>query len=182
MQTVQEKIKNARPELEAVVGSKNILALPRMQKVVISSGVGRNRSKDRNALVSDRLAKIVGQKAAPRGAKKSIASFKLREGETIGHSATLRGARMYAFLDKLINVAIPRTRDFRGIDIKGVDGMGNLTIGIKEHTIFPETADEDLRDIFGLSVTLVSTAKNKAVAEAFYKALGVPFKRDKKAE
>jgi large subunit ribosomal protein L5 len=178
METIREKIKNAQPELEAVVGSKNIHALPTLQKVVVSSGVGRLRSKERNALVSDRLAKITGQKPSPRGAKKSIASFKLREGETIGHSVTLRGGRMHAFVDKLINVAIPRTRDFRGIDIKGVDGMGNLTIGIKEHIIFPETADEDLRDVFGLSITFVSSAKNKSEAEAFFKAMGIPFKKN----
>lgn len=180
MQTIREKIKNARPELEAATGSKNIHALPHLVKVVVGSGVGRMRSKERNAHVNKRLAEITGQKPAARGAKKSIASFKLREGEIIGHSVTLRGARMYAFLDKLINVAIPRTRDFRGISIGAVDSMGNLTIGIKEHTIFPETADEDLRDVFGLSVTIVSTAKNKAEAQVFFKSLGIPFKKEDK--
>jgi len=152
-------------------------ALPQLVKVVVGAGTGRGRSKERNALVNERLAKIVGQKPSPRGAKKSIASFKLREGEIIGHSATLRGARMYDFVDKLINVAIPRMRDFRGFDIKAIDDMGNLTIGIKEHSVFPETADEDLRDVFGLAITFVSTAKNKAQAEVFFHALGIPFKR-----
>ncbi|MDP3955855.1 MAG: 50S ribosomal protein L5 [bacterium] len=178
METIKTKIKNARPELEAVVGSKNLLALPRLVKVVVGSGVGRMRSKERNELVNSRLSSITGQKASPRGAKKSIASFKLREGEVIGHSVTLRGNRMYAFVDKLINVAIPRTRDFRGISISGVDKMGNLTIGIKEHIIFPETADEDLRNVFGFSITFVTTAKNKSQAETFFKAIGIPFKKE----
>ena len=113
-----------------------------------------------------------------RGAKKSIASFKIRLGDPIGIVATLRGKRMYAFLEKLINVALPRTKDFRGISRKAVDNVGNLTIGIKEHTIFPETADEDIKDVFGLSITLVSTAKNKEEGLAFYELIGIPFKKE----
>jgi len=101
-------------------------------------------------------------------AKQSIASFKLRQGDKIGIVTTLRGDKMYGFLDKLINVAIPRMRDFRGLNRKGIDEMGNYTIGIKEHTIFPETADEDIRDVFGLSATLVCTAKNKKEGIAFF--------------
>ncbi|MDP3988925.1 MAG: 50S ribosomal protein L5 [bacterium] len=177
MQTVKEKIKNARPELEAATGKKNMYALPHLVKVVVSSGVGRGRSKERNALINERLSHITGQKPSPRRAKKSIASYKLREGEIIGHSVTLRGSRMYDFVDRFINIAVPRTRDFRGFEIGAIDQMGNLTLGIKEHIIFPETAEEDLRDVFGISITFVCSAKNKAEAETFFRALGIPFKR-----
>lgn len=157
-------------------GYKNVMSSPRITKIVVSSGVGKARDKNRNKVVEDRLAKITGQKPAERAARQSIASFKLREGEIVGYQATLRGARMYDFLDKLIHIALPRTRDFRGLNISAVDGMGNLTIGIKEHTIFPEIVDEDLKDVFGLAITIVTTAKTKKEAEAFFKHMGIPFK------
>ena len=114
-----------------------------------------------------------------RGAKKAIANFKTRLGDEIGVSVTLRGERMYSFLDKLIHIAIPRMRDFRGLSLKSVDEMGNFTIGIKEHTIFPETADEDLKDVFGFAITIVTTAKNKETASLFLKELGLPFSKVK---
>ena len=98
----------------------------------------------------------------------------MREGDTVGLQVTLRGPRMYDFLDKLIHIALPRTRDFRGLPILAIDDMGNLTIGIREHTIFPETSDEDLKDVFGLAVTIVTTAKDKKEAEAFFRHLGLP--------
>ena len=151
------------------------LATPRLVKVVVSSGTGKAKDKKRNDLVSDRLAKITGQKPAPRGAKKSIASFKTRTGDVIGMQVTLRGERMFGFLDKLLHVALPRTRDFRGVDPKALDEMGNLTIGMREQTVFPETADEDLKDVFGMAVTIVTTARNKKDALGFLTALGVPF-------
>jgi large subunit ribosomal protein L5 len=158
---------------------KNKLAAPRLQKIVVSVGTGSRMKKDRetNTLVADRLARITGQKASVRSAKQSVASFKIREGDPVGVTVTLRGSRMQHFLDKLINIAIPRTKDFRGIDKKAVDNIGNMTIGIKEHTIFPETSDEDLRDVFGLAITLVSTAKNREEAVAFFEHLGIPFKK-----
>jgi large subunit ribosomal protein L5 len=146
----------------------------RIEKVIVSSGVGKKRDKKQIELIEDRLAKITGQKSAPRPAKISIAAFKVREGDTVGLQTTLRGARMYDFLDKLIHIALPRTRDFRGLSTKSIDDMGNLTIGIREHTIFPETSDEDLKDIFGLAVTIVTTAKSKAEAEAFFRYIGMP--------
>ena len=147
---------------------------PRIAKVVVSSGVGKKRDKKQLELIEDRLAKITGQKPAARAARISIASFKVREGDTVGLQITLRGARMYDFLDKLIHIALPRTRDFRGLSPKAIDDMGNLTIGIKEHTIFPETSDEDLKDVFSLAVTIVTTATSKAEAEAFFRHLGMP--------
>ncbi len=147
---------------------------PRIQKIVVSSGVGKKRDKKQIEIISDRLAKITGQKPAPRAAHVSIASFKLREGEVVGLQVTLRGARMYDFIDKLIHIALPRTRDFRGLSPKAIDSMGNLTIGLKENTIFPETSDEDLKDVFGLAVTIVTSAKSKPEAEAFFRFLGMP--------
>ncbi|PIP73801.1 MAG: 50S ribosomal protein L5 [Candidatus Lloydbacteria bacterium CG22_combo_CG10-13_8_21_14_all_47_15] len=179
MESTKEKQKTVYDELKGEFGYTNRMATPKIVKVVVSTGTGRRMRTDRewNELVADRLAKITGQKPAPRGAKKSIANFKVRQGEVIGESVTLRGERMYAFLDKLFGIAIPRMRDFRGLPVMSVDEMGNFTTGIREHTIFPETADEDLRDVFGMSVTIVTTAKNKAEAIAFLKHIGVPFKK-----
>jgi len=179
METVKQKEKKAYSELKAKYGYKSIMATPHLVKVVVAVGTGSGlkRDKDRNKFVMDRLAKITGQKPATRGAKKSIASFKVREGDPIGVLVTLRGARMYGFLDKLINVAIPRTKDFRGIDRKIVDNIGNLTMSIKEHTIFPETGDEELKDVFGLAITIVTTAKTKPEANEFFQLIGIPFKK-----
>ena len=179
METVKQKEKKAFKELKAKFGYKNVMAAPHLVKVVVASGTGSGlkKNKDYNKLVIERIAKITGQKPATKSAKKSIASFKIRIGDPVGVMVTLRGARMYGFLDKLINVAIPRTKDFRGIDRKIVDNIGNLTMSIKEHTIFPETGDEELKDVFGMGVTLVTTAKNKAEATAFFELIGIPFKK-----
>jgi large subunit ribosomal protein L5 len=147
---------------------------PRIEKVVVSSGVGKKRDKKQLELIEDRLAKITGQKPAARAAKTSIAAFKVREGDTVGLQITLRGARMYDFVDKLIHIALPRTRDFRGLSPKAIDDMGNFTIGIRENTIFPETSDEDLKDVFGLAITIVTSAKSKPEAEAFLRHIGMP--------
>jgi large subunit ribosomal protein L5 len=144
----------------------------------VGTGTAIKKDKNKNEAIAERLAKITGQKAVLRGAKQSISSFKVRQGDPIGAMITLRGSRMYAFLEKFLNVALPRTKDFRGIKRSAVDNIGNLTIGIKEHTIFPETADEDIRDVFGLSITLVSTAKTKEEGLAFFELLGVPFKKE----
>ena len=177
--TVKEKEKEAFEKMKSVFHFKNAMAAPRLKKVVVNTGTGTPMKKDKNknVAISDRLAKITGQKGALRGAKQSISSFKVRQGDPIGVVVTMRGNRMYAFLEKLVNVALPRTKDFRGINRTGVDNIGNLTIGIKEHTIFPETADEDIRDVFGLSITLVSTAKDKKEGTAFFELLGIPFKK-----
>lgn len=149
---------------------------PRIQKIIVSSGVGKKRDKKQLEIIEDRLMKITGQKPSARPARLSIASFKVRQGDTVGFQITLRGARMYDFIDKLIHIALPRTRDFRGLSPKAIDDMGNLTIGIKENTIFPETSDEDLKDVFGFAVTVVTTAKGKAEAEAFFRHLGMPLR------
>ncbi|MEK7179116.1 MAG: 50S ribosomal protein L5 [Patescibacteria group bacterium] len=176
---VKIKEKEAFQALKGDFGYKNPMAAPVLVKVVVSSGTGKmsRGDKKKNDLVADRLMKITGQKPASRAAKKSIATFKLREGEPIGFMVTLRGARMYAFLDKLLNIALPRTKDFRGLNNASIDEMGNYTFGIREHIVFPETADEELKDVFGLAITIVTTAKNKKEAEAFLRHLGFPFKK-----
>lgn len=178
--TVKEKEAAMFEAMKGEFHYKNPMAAPRLKKVVINTGTGTAMKKDKNknTAIAERLAKITGQKAALRGAKQSIASFKVRQGDPIGATVTLRGKRMYAFLEKLFNVALPRTKDFRGLKKTAVDDIGNVTLGIKEHTIFPETADEDIKDVFGLSVTLVSTAKNKKEGIAFFEQIGVPFKKD----
>lgn len=178
--TVKEKVEKAFDVMKGDFHYKNKMAAPKLVKVVIATGTGTGVKKDknRNDAVMLRLGKITGQKGALRGAKQSVASFKIRQGDPIGVVTTLRGARMYSFLEKLINVALPRTKDFRGLNKKAVDNIGNMTIGIKEHTIFPETADEDIKDVFGLAITLVSTAKSYKEGLAFFENMGVPFKKD----
>jgi large subunit ribosomal protein L5 len=177
MKTIKELEKSAYETLKKEYGYKNVMQSPRIQKLVISSGIGSIKDKKKIELIADRLAKITGQKAAPRSAKKSIATFKVREGDVVGYQVTLRGARMYDFLDKLVHIAFPRTKDFRGITKKAVDNMGNYTLGIKEHTIFPETSDEELKDVFGFAVTIVTTSKDPKQTIAFLAALGFPFKK-----
>ena len=178
METTKQKEQKAYEVMKAKFSYKNKLAAPRITKVVVPSATGTGMKKDqkRNEHVLGRIARITGQKPSLKGAKKSVASFKIRQGDPIGVMVTLRGAKMYAFLDKLLNIALPRTKDFRGIERKIVDNIGNATIGIKEHTIFPETADEDIRDVFGMAVTIATTAKTKDEATAFFELLGLPFK------
>ncbi len=174
MSLTKQKQQTAYLALAETFGYTSPMQGPRILKVIVSSGVGKKRDKKQLEVIEDRLARITGQKPAPRPARLSIASFKVREGDTVGLQITLRGARMFDFLDKLIHIALPRTRDFRGLSAKAIDDMGNLTIGIKEHTIFPETSDEDLKDVFGFAVTIVTTAHTKAEAEAFFRHIGMP--------
>lgn len=179
MKTVKQKEKEAYTAMKSVFGYKNPLAAPHLMKVVIASGTGTLLKKDKhkNDFIIERLAKITGQKAVTKRAKKSIAQFKLRQGDPVGVMVTIRGARMYGFLDKYFNVALPRTKDFRGVDAKIVDNMGNATIAVKEHTIFPETADEELKDVFGFAMTIVTSAKTKEEAKMFLELIGIPFKK-----
>ncbi|MDR3547808.1 MAG: 50S ribosomal protein L5 [Candidatus Pacebacteria bacterium] len=172
----KDKQKSAFETLGKEFGYKNVHQSPKLMKIVVSSGVGSAKDKARLALVEGRLARITGQKPSARAAKLSIAQFKMRQGDVVGYQVTLRGARMYEFLDKLVHIALPRTRDFRGLSAKAIDDMGNLTIGIKEHSIFPETSDEDLKDVFGMAITLVTTAKTKPEAEAFFRHIGIPLR------
>lgn len=175
---VQAKIGGSFEALKSEFGYTNKMAAPKVTKIVVSTGTGGLMKKDRNKndFIVDRLGKITGQKPSVKAAKKSVASFKIRTGDPVGVMVTLRGKTMYNFLEKLLNIALPRTKDFRGLDAKIVDNIGNVTIPVREHTIFPETADEELRDVFGLGITIVTTAKNKEEATAFLRHIGVPFK------
>ena len=176
METTTQKLKNVFDSLKEKTGYTNVMQAPRLEKIVVSVGTGSFRdNKDKVEVVEDRLKKITGQKPSPRVARKSIATFKLREGEMVGFQVTLRGDRMKSFLDKLIHIALPRMKDFRGISATAVDAMGNYTLGIPEHTIFPETSDEDLRNVFGMSITMVTTAKTPEEAKEFFTYLGLPF-------
>jgi len=174
---LKEKYKKLLPELKKLFDLSNDLAVPKIEKVIVTVGTGSYKDKKKNDVVMERLAKITGQKPASTAAKKSIATFKLRQGDISGAKVTLRGERMYNFLDRLINVAIPRERDFRGLKPESVDEMGNLSIGFKEHTIFPETADEDIKDIFSFGVTICTTACNRNQALTLFNVLGFPFKK-----
>ncbi len=177
---IKTKIGEAYEAMKKEFHYTNKLQAPRLNKITISIATGRviKQDKKKNEFIIDRLKKIVGQKANERSSKKSIASFKTRIGDKIGVAVTLRGPRMYGFLEKLLNVSIPRTKDFRGFKKSSVDEVGNLTLGIKEHTIFPEIHDEELKDIFGMAITFTTTARNKAEATKFFEFIGIPFKKD----
>ena len=169
--------KTVIPAMQKVFNIENVMAVPKIEKVVINTGIGKLVKDDKTA---DRIAKeltlIVGQKPVYRKAKKSISGFKLREGVNVGISVTLRGERMYDFLDRLISIALPRSKDFRGIDSKNFDKTGNLNFGIKESSIFPEINYENVKDIFGLEITVVTTAQNREQGVALLKQLGFPIK------
>lgn len=148
----------------------------RIIKVVVSAGIGsRKDDKEKMESIEKSLSLITGQKPKVNQAKKSIASFKLRQGMPIGYSITLRGKRMYDFLEKFINIAIPRMRDFRGLSPDLIDEAGNITIGLREHIVFPEVSKEDIKSAFGLAVTIVTDAKIKEEAFELLKLSGIPF-------
>ncbi|MBI2004866.1 50S ribosomal protein L5 [Patescibacteria group bacterium] len=175
---IQKQQKTAFDALKKDSGLTNRMQTPRIEKVVVSVGVGKMaKEKGRMELVADRLGKITGQKPVPRGAKKSIATYKTRLGDTVGYQVTLRGVRAEDFLNRLIHIALPRTKDFKGVPLGALDEMGNYTLGIKEHTVFAETSDEELKDVFGMAVTIVTTAKDKKIAESYLRHLGLPFKK-----
>jgi len=165
------------PALQKELGIDNIMAVPRVVKVVINMGLGETiqNPKSLETAVAD-LAKIAGQKPVVTKAKKSIATFKLREGMNIGTMVTLRGRRMYEFLDRFMNLALPRIRDFRGVSAKSFDGRGNYSIGIKEQLIFPEIEYDKVDKIRGMDITIVTTARTDAEARALLKKLGMPFR------
>jgi len=179
MEPVQTRLQGVFEALKGDFNYTNVNQAPTIEKIIVSVGTGRIEDKQKIALIQDRLAKITGQKAAPRPAKQSIAAFKLREGDIVGYQVTLRGERKIDFLNKLIHIALPQTRDFRGLKTTSIDEMGNYTMGIKDNTIFPETRNEELKDVFGMSVTLVTTASEKAEAEALLRHVGMPLQKSK---
>jgi large subunit ribosomal protein L5 len=177
--------KKVIPALKEKLGIKNVMALPKITKVVINVGFGRmivdkSTKDEQKKLVNyiiDNLTQISGQKPSPTKSRKSIAAFKTREGMVIGAKVTLRGQRLYDFLEKLINIALPRSRDFQGITESAVDSSGNLNIGIKEHIAFPEISPERSPLILGLETTVVTTAKSREKGLALFTLLGFPFKK-----
>ncbi len=176
--SIKDLEKDLFEKLKDKFAYKSVMQAPKIEKVVVSVGTGSFKDPNKKDVVIDRLARITGQAPKYNKARKSIATFKLREGQVIGYQVTLRGKRAYAFLEKLIHVALPRTRDFQGLSKDAVDEQGNFTIGIKEHTIFPETSDEELKDVFGLGVTIVTTAKGKEEALEYLRGIGLPIKKD----
>ena len=169
-------MKEVRKKIQDQFGIKNAMAIPKVEKVVLNMGMGDaiQNSKVLDAAV-DELGQITGQKPVVTKAKKSIASFKLREGMSIGTRVTLRGDKMYEFLDRLINIALPRVRDFRGVPTKSFDGRGNYTLGIRDHLIFPEIDAGKVDKSKGMNITIVTTAKNDEQARFLLRELGMPF-------
>jgi len=165
-----------RGQLKDRLGVSSIMEVPRLQKITLNMGIGDAKTESKvleNAL--EQLTTIAGQRAQVRRARKSIASFKLREGMPVGVRVTLRGARMWEFLDRLISIALPRIRDFRGLSPRSFDGRGNFSLGIREQIIFPEINYDDVDTIRGLDVAITTTAEDNAQAEALLRGLGMPF-------
>ena len=164
------------PQLKKDLGYKNVMEIPKISKIIVCMGLGavKDNSKSFN-LALDELTAITGQKAVPTVAKKSISNFKVREGQKIGAKVTLRGNTMYEFLDKLISIALPRVRDFKGISNKAFDGRGNYALGIKEQLIFPEISYEKVEKVRGMDVIIVTTAKTDKEAYSLLANFGMPF-------
>jgi large subunit ribosomal protein L5 len=168
-----------RPALKGELGLKSIMQVPRIEKITLNMGVGeaKNDAKQLDAAIEE-LTTIAGQRAQVRKARKSVAQFKIREGMPIGAKVTLRGARMYEFLDRLISIALPRIRDFRGLNPGSFDGRGNYSIGVREQLIFPEINYDDIQQVRGLDVTITTTAETDDHARALLQAIGLPFRGD----
>ena len=180
MNRLQEQYqKDVAPALFKMFAFKNVMQVPRIQKVVVNIGLGESMddAKALEAAASD-LMKITGQKPVMTKSRKSIAAFKLREGRIIGIKVTLRGERMWAFLDRLMNVALPRVRDFRGVSVNAFDGSGNYTLGLRDQLIFPEIEYDKIDKLRGMEVTIVTTAKTDDRARAMLQLLGMPFKKE----
>lgn len=164
------------PALMKKFSYKSVMQIPKLEKVVVNVGCGeaRDNAKMMEAVMSD-IAKITGQKAVPCKAKKSVANFKLREGMTIGAKVTLRGERMYEFIDRLFNIALPRVRDFRGISANGFDGRGNYSFGLRDQLIFPEIDYDKIDKVRGMDISIVTTAKTDEESRELLALLGAPF-------
>jgi large subunit ribosomal protein L5 len=174
----QKYNKEVVPAMKEKFGYRNNLAVPKIEKVTLNVGISATKRDEKfTALVEKTLTRISGQKPVFTKAKKSIASFKVREGQVVGAKVTLRRERMYDFLDKLINVALPRVRDFRGLSLKSVDKNGNLTIGFKEHLVFGEISMDEVEMIHGLEIIITTNAKNREKGMELLKLIGIPFQK-----
>jgi large subunit ribosomal protein L5 len=178
MNRVRERyLKDVVPALKKEFGYANVMAIPRISKVVINMGLGEATSNAKIVdVASDELSRIAGQKATVRRAKKSIAAFKVREGMAVGAMVTLRGERMYEFLDRLVSVALPRVRDFKGVPDRSFDGRGNYSLGLREQVIFPEINLDKVDKIKGLTIVICTTARTDAEGKALLRGLGIPFR------
>jgi large subunit ribosomal protein L5 len=171
-------LKEIAPAIAKEFGIKNTMAIPKITKVVVNMGVGEGIQNVKILdTATDELKAITGQKPVVTKAKKSIAAFKLRQGMSIGSMVTLRGARMYEFLDRLITIALPRVRDFRGVSGKSFDGRGNYTLGVRDQLIFPEIDFNKVDKARGMNITIVTTAPDDEQARALLKAMGMPFRQ-----
>ncbi|MFH1426186.1 MAG: 50S ribosomal protein L5 [Candidatus Kerfeldbacteria bacterium] len=183
MNRLEEKYrKEITPKLKEQFQLKSQMSVPRMEKVVLNVGLGK--SIQDAAYVDEAVSvveRITGQKPVKTRAKKSISNFKVRQGMVVGAKVTLRGERMYAFIDKLINVALPRVRDFRGLSPKGFDGKGNYSIGFQEHIVFPEISSDEVEKLVGLEVNIVTTATSNEQGKALLEQLGFPFEKIQQA-
>ncbi len=171
--------KEVSPALFKAFKFKNVMQVPRIEKVVLNIGLGEamDNPKALEAAASD-LTLIAGQKPIMTKARKSIANFKLREGRVIGTKVTLRGERMWSFLDRLLNIALPRVRDFRGVSANAFDGRGNYTLGLRDQLVFPEIEYDKIDKLRGMEITIVTSAKNDDTARALLQMLGMPFKKE----
>lgn len=172
----EQYIKKIRPDLQKSLAIKNVFAAPALKKIVINAGVGKTLKDPKylESIIKD-IARITGQAPVKTKSRKAIAGFKIRENQDVGVVVTLRGERMYDFLDKLISIALPRVRDFRGLSPKGFDGRGNYHLGIREHTVFPEINEEAMEHIFGLQVSIVTSAGTDNKGRELLKSMGFPF-------
>ena len=173
---LKDSYEELRPQLQEELGLKSIMEVPRIAKITLNMGVGDAKT-DAKALESaiEELTTIAGQRAQVRKATKSIASFKLREGMAVGAKVTIRGDRMFEFLDRLVSIALPRIRDFRGLNPRSFDGRGNFSLGVREQIIFPEIDYDSVQSVRGFDVTITTTAKTDEQALALLKSLGLPF-------
>jgi len=164
--------------LKKELATENIRALPRVEKIIVNVGINKTKmdSKELHEYIGETLAQITGQKPVVTKAEKSLAEFKLRKGNPIGCKATLRGVRMYEFLDRLVNVTLPRIKDFRGLSSKGFDEAGNYTLGIHEQLVFPEISPEDVEFVQGMDITIVISGKQKERSKELLRILGTPFR------
>ncbi|HEX2980010.1 MAG TPA: 50S ribosomal protein L5 [Anaerolineaceae bacterium] len=178
MNKVKEHYQELVPTLQKTLDLPNLMQVPRIEKVVVNIGMGEamDNPKALDAAVSD-IMQITGQKPVITKARKSIANFKLREGRSIGVKVTLRGEKMWAFLDRLMNIVLPRVRDFRGVSAEAFDGRGNYTLGLREQLIFPEIEYDKIDKIRGMEITVVTTAQNDDQARTLLQMLGMPFRK-----
>lgn len=167
------------PELKKELGCKSVLAVPKIEKVKINVGIGSlsKQTKDFSEVIEN-VAKITGQKPVVTNAKIAISNFKLRQGVPVGITVTLRGKRAYDMVDRMVNVVLPRVRDFRGLSIKAFDGHGNYSIGFKEALVFPEISPDDVTNVHGIQVTIVTNSKSDAEGLALLRKIGFPFKKE----